>query len=78
MPVYFSNFKKPGTLKFIPGAPWHAVGFAFAPDSVKNDGVALPAGPDADGRQLWKLVVGKQELPGRFVLADGVFTPAEW
>jgi len=76
MPVYYSNFKKPGTLEHRPMRPWSPIGFAFAPDSIKSDGVALPTGPDAHGRQLWKLVVGRQEMHGRFVLVDGLFLPA--
>jgi hypothetical protein len=44
---------------------------------VRTAGIAFPAGEDADGNQLWRLTLGDDDLPGLFLLADGLFTPAE-
>jgi hypothetical protein len=54
-----------------------AMGFTLSPDSAKADGVAFPAGGDEAGNHLSRLVLGKQELPGRLVLVDGLFVPAD-
>jgi hypothetical protein len=39
-------------------------------------GVALPAGRDHDGVQLWKLILDGVALPGRWVVVDRRFWPA--
>jgi len=77
MAVYYSNFLRPGTLKLVPGRGWLAVGFASTPDAAHAEGFALPAGEDEAGNPLWRLTVGEDELPGRYLLVDGLFTPAE-
>jgi len=38
--------------------------------------VASPAGEDESGNQRWRLAIGEEKLPGRFLLVDGLFTPA--
>lgn len=73
--MFYSNIVKPGVLMYRPGYPCSAIGFRTSPQAIRPDGVALPTGEDKEGRQLFKLVLGKDELPGRFVLTDGLFVP---
>jgi hypothetical protein len=65
---------------------WHALAFAIGviedpPPPGKSagfpSGIAFPEEADAQGHQLWMLVVRGERLPGRFVCVDRCFIPAE-
>lgn len=75
MAEYISNYDRPGTAKRRPGRYWPAVGFMLSAESMRPDGVAFPAGVDERENQLWRLTIGKDELPGRFLMTDGKFVP---
>jgi len=71
---YYGNVKRTGAETH--GKLPSTIGVSLEPDG-QIVGVALAAGEDKTGSRLWRPAVGKDELPGRFVLVDGLFTPAE-
>jgi hypothetical protein len=48
-----------------------------APGKYPTIGTAFGTGWSETGLQLWRLVVRGEELPGRFVIIDGEFRPAQ-
>jgi hypothetical protein len=57
----------------VPGA----IGVLEVLDKSMPVGMALRVGADADGRALWALTVDGEDLPGRWVVVDREFQPAE-
>jgi len=71
---YYGNVKRTGAETH--GKLPSTIGVSLEPDG-QIVGVALAAGEDKAGIHLWRLAIGKDQLPGRFVLADEKFVPAE-
>jgi hypothetical protein len=58
----------------VPGA----IGVLEGRDRHRPIGMALGIGRDAAGRAVWRLVVHDQIVPGRWVVVDRQFHPAQW
>jgi hypothetical protein len=56
---------------------FHAPGVLRARDDHAPIGLALPVGRDDDPVELWRLTVHGVELPGRFIVVDREFQPAQ-
>ena len=57
----------------VPGA----IGVIEALDQPMPIGLALRVGVDAAGRALWALTIDDADLPGRWIVVDREFHPAE-
>ena len=57
----------------VPGA----IGVIEDPDKPMPIGMALRVGRDDAGRALWTLSIDGEDLPGRWVVIDREFHPAE-
>lgn len=77
-PIYYSNALTDRAM-IRPSDLVHAIGVAFGPGLVGlSAGMALPCGPwiehDLGGSEItWKLIIGKDEIPGWFALRHGAF-----
>jgi hypothetical protein len=54
-----------------------AIGVLEALDRPMPIGLALRVGVDAAGRSVWELVIHDEVVPGRWVVVDREFRPAE-
>jgi hypothetical protein len=54
-----------------------AIGVLEARDNHIAIGVALCTGPNIGGVALWRLIIDEVELPGRWVVIDREFVPAQ-
>ena len=73
---YFANVgpdRGPLLYSTVPGA----IGVLEALDKPMPIGMALRVGRDDAGRALWALTVAGDDLPGRWVVVDREFHPAE-
>jgi hypothetical protein len=57
----------------VPGA----IGVIEDLDQLMPVGMALRVGADAAGRALWALTIDGDDLPGRWVVVDREFHPAQ-
>ena len=57
----------------VPGA----IGVIEDPDKPMPIGMALRVGRDDAGRALWTLSIDGEDLPGRWVVIDREFQPAQ-
>lgn len=72
---YFTNVTEAGT---VMGGDNDAVGVYAAPDSFPPIGMALPTSDDRTKPERWRIVLKQGgELPGRWVLIDREFRPAQ-
>jgi hypothetical protein len=73
---YFTNVgpdRGPVLSGTVPGA----IGVLEDLDKPMPVGMALRVGADAAGRALWALTIDGDDLPGRWVVVDREFHPAE-
>jgi hypothetical protein len=54
-----------------------AIGVLEAPDRHMPIGMAFEIGRTADGLAVWRLVIHDADIPGRWVIVDREFRPAE-
>jgi hypothetical protein len=74
MPQYFANITPRGPVKYdtVPGS----IGVLAGPDQFMPIGEANCVTWDAKGLAVWTLRIGKDEMPGRWVIVDREFRPA--
>jgi hypothetical protein len=74
MPRYFAHISKTGPVKYgdVPGS----IGVLEAVDKPMPIGEASCFTHDENGLAVWSLRIGKQEIPGRWVIIDRKFRPA--
>lgn len=72
---YYASISIRGTVKYgqLPGS----IGVHDSPDSSMPVGMASGKWRDDRGNALWSLQIGKHEIPGRWVIVDGEFRPAQ-
>ena len=73
---YFTNVgpdRGPVLSGTVPGA----IGVIEDLDQLMPVGMALRVGADAAGRALWALTIDGDDLPGRWVVVDREFHPAQ-
>ena len=73
---YFTNVgpeRGPVVYRTVPAA----IGVLEALDKPMPIGMALRVGRDDAGRALWTLSIDGEDLPGRWVVVDREFQPAE-
>jgi hypothetical protein len=73
---YFTN-ASPERGPLLYGSVPGAIGVLEALDKSMPVGMALRVGADAAGRALWALTVDGEDLPGRWVVVDREFHPAQ-
>ena len=73
---YFTNVG-PDRGPVLSGAVPGAIGVLEDLDKPMLVGMALRAGRDDAGRALWTLSIDGEDLPGRWVVIDREFHPAE-
>jgi hypothetical protein len=73
---YFTNAGPERGPLLSGSVPW-AIDVLEALDKPMPIGMALAVGVDADGRSLWALTIDGEDLPGRWVVIDREFQPAE-
>ena len=74
-PGYFAHISSRGPVKY--GDLPSAIGVLEAPDKFIPIGEASCRTWDETGLALWTLRIGKQEIPGRWVIVEREFTPAQ-
>ena len=68
--------KGPWLARDVCGAACQVMEFPDKP--MSQIGMALPVGGDNSGVELWRIILNKSgELPGRWVVIDREFVPAE-
>jgi hypothetical protein len=74
MPRYFAHISVAGPVKYdtVPGS----IGVLAGPDQFMPIGQAHCLTWNATGLAVWKIFIGKQELPGRWIIVDREFQPA--
>ena len=75
MPRYFAHLSQKGPIRYgdVPGA----IGVLEALDKSMPIGEASCRTHDENGLAVWTLRIGKQEIPGRWVIVDREFRPAQ-
>ncbi len=73
--MYYAHVSAKGPVKYgqVPGS----IGVLEAPDKPMPIGEAHCLRWDEKGLAVWTLRIGKQEIPGRWVIVDRQFRPAE-
>ena len=54
-----------------------AIEVLVASDDSRPRGIAFEIGSTADGLAVWRLKIGGEDVPGRFIVVDGRFDPVE-
>ncbi len=75
MPAYFAHISQLGPVRHgdVPGS----IGVLEAPDKPMPFGEASCRTHDENGLAVWTLRIGKEEIPGRWVIVDREFRPAQ-
>jgi hypothetical protein len=73
---YFTNVG-PDRGPLLSGTVPGAIGVLEDLDQPMPIGMALRVGRDDTGRALWTLSIDDEDLPGRWVVVDREFQPAE-
>jgi hypothetical protein len=75
MPRYFAHISKAGPIRYgdVPGS----IGVLATPDNPMPIGEASCRSHDENGLAVWTLRIGKQEIPGRWIIVDRQFRPPE-
>jgi hypothetical protein len=71
----FAHISERGAIRW--GQLPDAIGVLEAPDKPMSIGIAFGIGWTEGGIALWRLRVRGQDRPGRFVIIDGEFRPAQ-
>jgi hypothetical protein len=71
MPGYFAHISHDGPIRYgdVPGS----IGVLEARDKPMPIGEASCCTHDANGLAVWTLRIGKQEIPGRWIIVDREF-----
>jgi hypothetical protein len=71
--MYFAHVSQLGPVKYghVPGS----IGVLQAPDRPMPIGEASCKTWDEKGLAVWTIRIGKQEIPGRWVIVDREFRP---
>ena len=72
---YFSGDRRPGCVRY--GAIHWRIGVNASPGDHRRIGDATEVGLTPDGVALWRLRIGRSEVPDLWILIDGQFVPAE-
>ncbi len=74
MPRYFAHISHDGPIRYrdVPGS----IGVLETPDKPMPIGEASCRTHDQNGLAVWTLRIGKQEIPGRWIIFDRQFRPA--
>ena len=75
MPRYFANVSEKGPICY--GSVPCSIGVLEAPDKFMPIGEASCRTWDEKGIGVWALRIGRQEIPGRWIIVDREFRPAE-
>ena len=72
--VYFAHISQKGPVKYaqVPGS----IGVLEALDQFMPIGEASCTTWNENGLAVWTLRIGKQEIPGRWVIVDRMFLPS--
>ena len=75
MPRYFAHISQKGPIRYgdVPGS----IGVLEAADKPMPIGEAHCLTCDENGLAVWTLRIGKQEIPGRWIIVDREFRPAQ-
>jgi len=75
MTRYFSHVSQKGSVRYgdVPGS----IGVLEALDKFMPVGEASCRTHDENGLAVWTLRIGKQEIPGRWIIVDREFRPSE-
>jgi hypothetical protein len=73
--AYFAHISQKGPVRYghVPGS----IGVLESLDKFMPIGEASCSTHDENGLAVWTLRIGKQEIPGRWVIVDWEFRPAE-
>jgi hypothetical protein len=75
MPRYFAHVSSRGPVKY--GSVPSAIGVLEALDKLMPIGEASCRTRDENGLAVWTLRIGKDEIPGRWIIEDREFKPAD-
>ena len=75
METYYANDSTVGCIRS--GEYPFAIGVLLASDDSRPSGIAFEIGSTIDGLAIWRLKVGGERVPGRFIIEDGRFVPVE-
>jgi hypothetical protein len=75
MPSFFAHISHDGPIRYgdVPGS----IGVLEARDKPMPIGEASCRTHDEHGLAVWNLRIGKQEIPGRYIIIDREFVPAQ-
>ncbi len=75
MPQYFAHISHKDKIRYgeVPGS----IGILESPDQFMPIGEASCRTHDENGLAVWTLRIGKEEIPGRWVIVDREFRPAQ-
>ncbi len=75
MSSYFAHISQKGPIRYrdVPGS----IGVLEALDKFMPIGEASCRTHDGNGLAVWTLRIGKEEIPGRWVIVDREFRPSE-
>lgn len=75
MSTYFAHISQKSAIRYgdVPGS----IGVLEAPDKFMPIGEASCRTHDENGLAVWTLRIGKEEIPGQWVIVDREFRPAE-
>ncbi len=75
MTRYFAHISQKGPVRYgdVPGS----IGVLESSDKPMPTGEASCRTHDENGLAVWTLRIGKQEIPGRWIIVDREFRPAQ-
>ena len=75
MPRYFAHISQKGKIRYgeVPGS----IGVLEALDKFMPIGEASCRTHDENGLAVWTLRIGKEEIPGRWMIVDREFRPVQ-
>ena len=75
MPRYFTHISQNGPIRYgdVPGS----IGVLEVLDKFMPIGEASCRTHDENGLAVWSLRIGKEEIPGRWVIVDREFRPSK-
>ncbi len=76
MPRYFAHISQKCKIRY--GDEPGSIGILESLDKFMPIGEASCRAHDENGLAVWTLRIGKQEIPGQWIIVDRAFTPAEW
>ncbi len=75
MTRYFAQISHKGKIRY--GEVPDSIGVLESPDKFMPIGEASCRTHDENGLAVWTLRIGKEEIPGRWVIVDREFQPAQ-